>query len=700
MYRLPEPVVRTTTRPPPVLAHMCLLSENLQCPLQARRSGLYKASHRRGKKREEEGVEILPRTTQQTSGDYTQCSHTGKQGGYFVAKQQNNNSEPHPRVTNIVTNTVGQGHAPENAQPHIANNTQESPDAGPPEDNSSQMTNANYSHNAHLRAIYEAVINGGTYNHQGARRRVPSGLCIEAWRKHLSDYTDHNLVDFLAYGWPVNYHRTSPLVATTSNHPSALAHDRDVDFYVNTELSFGALAGPFAGPPVTQCHTSPLMTKPKKDSNHRRVIVDLSWPDGAAVNDGIPTDLYVDGLAHTTLPTVEFMESRLLHFGRGAFLYKMDLARGYRQLRVHPGDWPLLGFKHRGEWFMDICPPFGLRTSALFMQRTSEAICHVHRKAGYVSRPYLDDFRGAEATEERAGAALGKLRDIMNELGVQPAEHKTRGPTQAMVWLGLHYDTLSMTISIPKPKMEEIMQLLAEWEGRERATLTQLQSLIGTLQFVAGVSPPTRIFTNRMLQTLREAPKRGTESLSWGFKRDLAFFLALLPAFNGVRIVDKTSISYQDHLELDACLTGCGACTDSLYYAREFPAWVQQKEHTIAHLELLNIVVALKVWRRQWAGHRVCVWSDNANACIAVQTGRTKDYYMQDCIREIFLYTAAEDIELHVLHRPGVELQRADALSRAHTQAHYRDWIARDPVLMNATEVAVPDNYFILDNKL
>ena len=623
-----------------------------------------------------------------------------RRNGYSVAGEHNNNIALPQRTTDFVADSPVQGHTPKHNSPHTTNKSQGHPDEGHTHDTGHRMTPANHNYNEHLRSIYESVQKGGTYNFQGARRRVPSGLCIEAWQKHLTDYTDHNLVDFLAFGWPVNYHQTSPLVATHVNHPSALAHATDVDFYVDTELSFGALAGPFTGPPVSQCHTSPLMTKPKKDSKHRRVIVDLSWPDGAAVNDGIPCDYYVDGPASITLPTVEFMENRLLKFGRGAFLYKMDLARGYRQLRIDPVDWPLLGFTHGGEWFMDICPPFGLRTSALFMQRTSEAICHIHRQHGYVSRPYLDDFGGAEATEEQAGAALGKLRDIMHELGVQPAEHKTRGPTQTMVWLGLLYDTVNMTISIPHAKMEEIMQLLAEWEGRQRATLNQLQSLLGTLQFVAGVSPPTRVFTNRMLQTLREAPKRGTESLSWGFKRDLAFFLALLPAFNGVRIVDKTTIAYQHHLELDACLTGCGACTDSLYYAREFPDWVQQQAHTIAHLELLNIVIALKVWRHQWAGHRVRIWSDNANACIAVQTGRTKDYYMQDCVREIFLYTAADDIELHVLHRPGVELQRADALSRAHTEARYRDWIERDPVLANATEVTVPDSYFILDNKL
>ena len=281
----------------------------------------------------------------------------------------------------------------------------------------------------------------------------------------------------------------------------------------------------------------------------------------------------------------------------------------------------------------------------------------------------------------------------MVELGIQEAKHKACGPTTQLVWLGLIYDSEGMTISIPQQKLEEIMTLLGEWEGKQRATLKELQSLIGTLQFVAGVSPPTPVFTNRMLATLRE-------SLSWGFKWDLAFFLALLPHYNGIKIIDKEDIEYQDELELDACLTGCDACTGKQYYSERFPGHVIQAGHPIAHLELMNIVVALKVWQDQWAGHKVKVECDNSNACMVVTLGQSRDPYMQHCVREVFLLTAAYDIDLRVVHRPGAEMDRADALSRAHTASQYREWIRNDPVLSGALRVRMPDRYFVMDNKL
>ena len=139
-----------------------------------------------------------------------------------------------------------------------------------------------------------------------------------------------------------------------------------------------------------------------------------------------------------------------------------------------------------------------------------------------------------ESTEIRAHKALEALQGVMDELGIVQAEH------------------------------------------RSRATQCDMQSLLGLLQFVASVSPPTRIFTNRMLQDLREAPPRCSESLSLGFRRDLA------SAQNGVKIMDKHAFECQDVLELDACLSGCGAFVGWEYYLEEFPEEVRAERHIIA----------------------------------------------------------------------------------------------------------------------
>ena len=132
----------------------------------------------------------------------------------------------------------------------------------------------------------------------------------------------------------------------------------------------------------------------------------------------------------------------------------------------------------------------------------------------------------------------------------------------------------------------------------------------------------------------------------------------------------------------------------------EFPQSVQVRGHIIAHLEMLNIVVALKTWGPQWTGMRICVFCDNTNACIAIQSGRSRDAFMQHCAREVFLVSARYDLEVWAFHKPGVQLHRADALSRAHLGKCFRDRIARDQGLRQAHRVRVDASAYELASEL
>ena len=686
-------------RSPSVHARMQLLLQSTYSPVPTCRGGLHAQVNGRIKKREEEGVLVLPLSKHVHRPPIkevrVQMDEKDKMGGVNRLIRGDAPADPEQARSDTLY-PVGQAYNSQRSDPEPPSEGPHSQPAQPGQPNYNYDTDFN----ALLLDIYTDVTAHGLYNFQGAQRRVPSGLCITAWQKHLANYSDQSLVTFLEYGWPINFNRDAPLTATMVNHASAASFTEDVEYYIETELGHRALAGPFGGPPVVPMQLSPLMTRDKKNAQHRRVIMDLSWPPGFAINDGVDTNWYLDGPGKIKLPTVDFMEARLLDLGKGAYMFKTDLARGYRQLRVDPTDWPLLGFKHRDRVYMDLCPPFGLRTSALFMQRTSEAITYIHGKAGYYTRPYLDDFGGAESSEGRATSALESLQAIMKELGIQEAVHKVCPPAQTMVWLGILFNSIEMTMRIPDEKMAEIKTTLKSWEGKTRATMREIQQLMGLLNFVASVSPPARIFTNRMFEGLREAPRRGTETLSLGFKQDLSFFTTMWPDFNGIKIIDKDNVQCQGDLELDACLTGCGAFTGSHYYSEHFPAGVLSGSHPIAHLELLNVVVAVKTWAEQWRGQRVQIHCDNTNACLAIQSGRSRDSFVQKCIRELFVICTRCDIELRAVHRPGAQLQRADALSRAPTSNIHRLRMEGDSAIQLACRVRIPPERFNLNNDL
>ena len=62
---------------------------------------------------------------------------------------------------------------------------------------------------------------------------------------------------------------------------------------------------------------SPLNTVDKRDSDERRVILDLNYPEGSAVNDGIPKNSYLDSHVNLIFPRVDDLVALVKENGRG-----------------------------------------------------------------------------------------------------------------------------------------------------------------------------------------------------------------------------------------------------------------------------------------------------------------------------------------------------------------------------------------------
>lgn len=86
-------------------------------------------------------------------------------------------------------------------------------------------------------------------------------------------------------------------------------------------------------------HCSPIGMIPKKNKHSKwRLIVDLSSPDGASINEGI--DKKMSSLSYTL---VDAIASKVAALGWGAMLAKMDIKEAYRIIPIHLEDRYLLG---------------------------------------------------------------------------------------------------------------------------------------------------------------------------------------------------------------------------------------------------------------------------------------------------------------------------------------------------------------------
>ena len=150
------------------------------------------------------------------------------------------------------------------------------------------------------------VRNSGVPNYIGQRFLWRSKFNLPLLDRLLIDYHDKRLLQFLMFGFPFD-HDGSEVTRNKRNHTGAGQHfQAQIQQYLQLEIEEGAVLGPFTEPPFQDgWATSPLNSVPKKDSDKRRVILDLSFPRGRSVNDGIQADSYLGQYGKLTFPSID-----------------------------------------------------------------------------------------------------------------------------------------------------------------------------------------------------------------------------------------------------------------------------------------------------------------------------------------------------------------------------------------------------------
>ena len=527
--------------------------------------------------------------------------------------------------------------------------------------------------------IHELVKKSETYNFLQCQIQVPSELNADVWEKYLGEYWDTQLKYLIRYGFPLDFNKNTQLSYKLGNHGSGNKYPTDIEAYLAEESEHNAILGPFQTPPIPDLHVSPFMTREKPGAPHRRVIVDLSFPAGESVNAGVDSDQYLGSKFLLTLPTIDTITNKLVKLGKGALLYKIDISRAFRHVKIDPADYKYLGL-HFQDYFLDSCLPFGFRHGSAIFQRLSDAVRYIMSTKGYKVTNYIDDIIGY-AVKSQAEDSFHTLYNLLQELGFKISKNKLVTPTTKATCLGVELDTEKLTIAVPEEKLHEIRQECQEWLSKKTCNRRQLQSLLGKLLYVTKCVRASRPFLNRMLDTLRAAHKQEIIAINCEFKRDINWFNTFLPRFNGVAFFSHKPI--HTHVELDASLQGLGAMCGRQIYAIALPKGYQN--YNIVHLEMVNILVAVRTWAHQWQGRKVVIHCDNQAVVAVLGSGHTRDMTLAAIARNINMITAFRDIELITVHIEGKLNVVADTLSR----------LSINPVLIGKIPDLVPGHIWV-----
>ena len=237
----------------------------------------------------------------------------------------------------------------------------------------------------------------------------------------------------LRNGFRLGFNPDSPkLKSVKANCPSALRHASVIDNYLAKEVSLGRVYGPTSIPPINNLQVNRFGVIPKKDGGWR-LILDLSFPFGHSVNDGINKDEFT-----LTYSKVSDAISLIIKAGRGALMGKVDIK----------SDRHLLGMFWQGGYYLDLALPFGLRSAPAIFNSLADLFhwCLVNNWNVLDLLHYLDDcFTLGPPLSDICASRLKAIDQAAAEIGIPLSPDKCVGPTTCLIFLGIELDSVSMT---------------------------------------------------------------------------------------------------------------------------------------------------------------------------------------------------------------------------------------------------------------
>ena len=473
------------------------------------------------------------------------------------------------------------------------------------------------------------------------------------------------LVDGFTFGFRLGY--SGPRVSSFArNFVSVRENVALLQDKIDREVQLGRIAGPFSSPPLPNLRCSPIGLVPKQTPGQFRLIHNLSSPIGTSVNDYI--DPSITAVSYTSFDDAVTLVSGL---GPGALMAKSDIKSAFRLLPVHPDDFNLLGFCVNGSFYYDKCMPMGCSISCVTFERFSTFLEYCARKVAKSDNilHYLDDFFFAGCADSSDCArALRSFQVICKKFGVPLASDKTEGPATRITFLGLAIDTARREIQVPSDKIAAIMSKLDIALSKKKLTLRELQSLLGSLNFICKAVRPGRAFLRRLFDLTSGVLKpHHRVRISLGARADLLAWRQFLSHFNGSVMLTEQAWRSSDNLNLytDASAEiGFGAFFRGSWTQGRWPSSIRCLKLSIAFLELFPIVLALDLWGPLLRNQRVFFWSDNEAVVSIINRQTSRCPKIMALVRKLVVRCLEFNIHFKARHIPGLDNGIADALSR------------------------------------
>ena len=115
-------------------------------------------------------------------------------------------------------------------------------------------------------------------------------------------------------------------------------------------------------------------------------------------------------------------------------IYKIDISRAFRQIKVDPGDIDLLGFKFENKYFLDLSVAFGYRNGSQIFYRCTDLRFIMSQHGFHHLHNYIDDLIYTGLPSE-IHASYNFLQHLLSQLGLDISIKKVVPPVhQLRAW--------------------------------------------------------------------------------------------------------------------------------------------------------------------------------------------------------------------------------------------------------------------------
>ena len=377
----------------------------------------------------------------------------------------------------------------------------------------------------------------------------------------------------------------------------------------------------------------------------------------------------------------------------------LDVSRGYKRFLTHPKDIALQGLSIpicqnttvpsfdgtdvgtcdliAGEdyyWF-ETSMPFGSKSAPASFCAVSIAVRDLVRELGTIAGipgtllVYVDDYCCLAPTEQSAWFYLGTLRSLLTLVKLPEEPSKAQNVSTTVRYLGIDYDGVAHTATLPKPKRDLYVRYLKYFLASRRVLKSHLDSMVHRLRHAASVLRAGKPFFLNLLNTLRGCHHQYVK-LSKQNKEDIIWWIHILEHVQPKVIIGPSHWSSLEDLNIytDASKQGYGAFYNGRYFNGEFTktekAAFETFEITINEFELLIVVFAISTWAPLLAGKRITFHCDNSASVASITNEKSRIAVRIAMLRHLYAIAILHSIDLRCLWIGTKANVIADSLSR------------------------------------